>query len=341
MAIGDSMEDKDGYIYISVLIILLISLLLISEFMEIIVNRRILVNSKFNQLKAFNSSESKILQVIEKDYYRDNNIVPYIQERLKSRVYGKSNFNIKDSDLLNGDENRLVELEFEADLNKKVTPNHFFIKVKSKVNDSNNRLIGDITIANNIFTMEEALIVNSKGLNISKDLQKFFMDFNNENLIFEADNKFLSIKDRDADMFEIFKDENKDLILLKDSQKYVYLEEKYIRLFAMNENKTNIYIEKYEDIEGLISLSGIIYVEGNLIIKNNFDFKGIIIVKNGRIILEDGIGFNNRGLIISNNKHVLDDYMNVELEYDRETIFIMAPYLPGYINLKIKNIREE
>lgn len=340
------MKNKDGYIYVNLLVLVTIITLLILSFMGDVINRKNLTKAKLNQIQAFNSSESKILQVIQEDKYRNNKILPYVLKTLKNKSYNKFKLELEleldNGDLINQDNIKLIRAEFDKNLNRNSKPNQFYIKVDSKVNNSNSNLIGDIVITNNIFTYGKPIIKPSDDILVNKDIQTFFNDFMEEDvMLFQPTEKFTSVIDIDAEIFEIYIDENKDFYLLKDGIKYTYLNEEFLRLFAINKKGTNVYIEKYKEIDNIIKLAGILYVNGDLIINNNLNFQGIIVVNNGKIRVGDDVYFENDGLLISNNKDLIETSSNVKLKYNHDIIFEMGPYIPGYIDFKIKNIRGE
>ncbi len=345
------MKNESGYVSINVLILIMIVIILTISHLDSLVINRDLSKSRLDRIKSYNSSESKILQIIEEDRYRDNLLIKYILKALREKKYDLLKIKLDDSDLINQEDNiikndnsnfnNIVEISFDNHLNWKSRPNIFHIKSSSKIGRSKNNLIGDIIIANDIFTIEESIIYPGENEDLNKNIQAFFENFNSENksLFIQYEN-FVNIYEKDSCILDIYKNEEKEIVLVKDMDRYINLESEYIKLFVMD-RETDLNIRKYQDVESIINLSGIIYVEGNLYISTNFNFEGIIIVKNGKIIVEKGSFFKNRGLIISNTNKVLNSMSNVDIKYDADIIFEMGPFLPGYIDFKIKNIREE
>lgn len=81
---------------------------------------------------------------------------------------------------------------------------------------------------------------------------------------------------------------------------------------------------------------GIIYVEGDLIVHQDLTVYGIVIVNNGEILLDDGVNFTIMGkLIVDENT----SKKNFKYEYSLSSIVNYGPYLPEFLDLKLKKIK--
>ena len=109
---------------------------------------------------------------------------------------------------------------------------------------------------------------------------------------------------------------------------------------SSGEQISNFSIGEITNLDEKIDISGIIYVEGNIIISSNFNFNGIIIVNNGEIIVESNKKPRIRGMVIMDNLLNYNLFTEkVDIVYDRYSIYKYGTYLPGFIDLKINVIK--
>lgn len=88
-----------------------------------------------------------------------------------------------------------------------------------------------------------------------------------------------------------------------------------------------------------IKIKGCFYLEGDLIINQNLDFQGIMIINKGSIFIEEGVRPKIRGMIIYRGEEDLD-MTSIEPIYDQQAVYTYGSYLPGYIEPKIALIKK-
>lgn len=88
-----------------------------------------------------------------------------------------------------------------------------------------------------------------------------------------------------------------------------------------------------------MNFKGVLYVEGDLIINQNIDFEGVIVINNGNLYMEDGIKLKTKGMILYRGENRIDlDF--IDYIYDKDTIYKYASYLPSYISPQIELIKK-
>lgn len=104
-----------------------------------------------------------------------------------------------------------------------------------------------------------------------------------------------------------------------------------------NRVNSKLILGKKDDPKEL-TLKGVYYVEGDIIINQDLDFEGIIIINNGNLFIEDDIKVCIKGMILYRGEEEID-LDPIELVYDKKVLLKYASYLPGYINPKIQLIK--
>lgn len=145
----------------------------------------------------------------------------------------------------------------------------------------------------------------------------------NTNGIINIDNEFIRRKDREYGHNKILSDYAGKKILLN-------IDKKKIDGISRLEIGT-------EGNKELIKLTGIIYVNGDIVIEQDFDFKGIIILNNGNIIVNSPKTPRVHGMILHRGDVNIDD---IDIIGEQKLIYEYGSCLPGFINPKIEVIKK-
>lgn len=342
------MKKKRGYISIIALIIMSV-LMIMGLYLGYIAKLQfsILASTK-NNIQSYYMSEGKIyFSLYEEKYYKDQ-LCPILEETFRNKKFNLSSNTIvlDNKDLEKDDIANKVEVSFrDKDKRKELVlttnSNHYGIETK---------VIGSGTIVNELFEIEKSILDQSSinyqyGNKLEKLLLKLYneISINNcnkpENIygieLFSFDNVYISKKDNSIFEMSSFRDtminpyverfDKKEIFVVLKSQ-----EERYVKFHIGEPNSI------YEDIE----LSGIIYVEGDIIISSNLNFNGIIIVMDGEIIIDIEDKPTIKGIVIINNKNNNDHInQNINIVYNRDYVYQYGTFLPGFIDIKLDLIK--
>jgi hypothetical protein len=127
----------------------------------------------------------------------------------------------------------------------------------------------------------------------------------------------------------------KELIKIRNEVESIETFDKDI--FFIIKNKINTPVELI--IDNNLDLSGIIFLEGNLVINSKFTFKGIIILKgvDSNIIVNTTERPVLNGIVLTEGDTSFSDH--IELKYDSGFICKYGIYLPGFLEPKLEVIK--
>lgn len=90
--------------------------------------------------------------------------------------------------------------------------------------------------------------------------------------------------------------------------------------------------------EGLIKMNGVLYIEGDLIIDQDFEFVGLIIINEGNVIINAENSLTINGMLIYKGDTL--DINSISLVYDQKNIYKNASFLPGFLDIYINAIKK-
>lgn len=327
---------RDGFISVLTLMILcIISMFCIS----------ILYTSQIQTLLAFGSQkgtqakifgEDKINRLIYNENYRKKYIYPHLVKVCKNNyIQDKYIVLLDDEGFKESNKNR-VEISFKNKNNRK----YINIESSGRYNDIRNTTVFVGTIIKNIFESEQAYIQKSKLteneagelddlLNlIKKDIREY-----NKDLVLDFTKVFT-----DSRILTINLLNNKEIIMdfnntkLNTKHILVVLENKFLK-----DNQVIIGSDLLPN-DDLIKLSGILYIEGDLIINQAFSFTGIIIIDDGDIIVNTDIDPHIEGIVI--HKDGGQNIAEIIPVYNQEKIYYYGVHLPGFMDPKKEIIKK-
>lgn len=294
-------------------------------------------NSVSNQ--GFYSAEKKIYMSLFEEKYYKNQLLPMLVKHCR----GGSNAEdivLDKEDLDYNDTKDKVKTSFEMKNNRKC------IKLigESGVNNQSIKVSSVYSIVEDIYELGLP-IVHGDYIN---DAQQ--EDLNN--ILLEIERK-INIDDLPRHMTGIDSLDYERIVV--NSNYKNYLEFQYFRnnnmikadkYFSSQDTKGKEFVvvindKFHKDINFHIdspskktSMRGILYIEDDLIIDSEFIFYGIIIINNGKIIVNSEIKPQINGIIISNGEEGWINSDRLIVNYDSFYIYRYGTYLPNFLDYK-------
>ncbi|HSH36403.1 hypothetical protein [Schnuerera sp.] len=337
-------EDKG---FISIIALFTMSIILISSLFLIYTSNLeyLIVNSSQNNIQAYYLAESKIHIVLNKDEYYYDQLMPKIKKYIRyGRIGGTSNRRIilDNKDLYKEDNNNIVKLNFIEDNRR-----YLELETYSTYSGIKKNVIVRTTIINDLFEMKVPVL--SKRLIHPDKIKKF------ENYILTLEDS-IEIPDSSSDIIGIESMDYEEIRIIKDLDSRTNIEyyrnnmefpvkeevlvEEEVFIISRNDNFfPNLIIESENDSDK-VTLKGILYIEGDLNIHNDFQFCGILIVNNGEIYIDSSRDVNIEGIVLLNNccqDFNVDDRININ--YNLHEIKNYGIYLPNFIEPEVQVIK--
>ena len=343
------MKIRDGFISIICLIIMSVLMIMIL-YLEYTTNMEYLIlNSTANNIQSYYLAEGKIYMILHEDKYYLNQLYPILAEYFRAYPYSSTpkDIIISNEDLGAGDDLDRVKVNLiDKDGSKQL-----MLIAKSNFQRLRTTVTSYVTVVNKLFEKGNPILdINLLDIeykeelielisNISKNIS--INNFNKPENIYgvELSNFSTIILDkRDNDTYEIAS--------FRETMSQPYTEvfinkEIFVIIRKFGEEPTNFLIGNSNKPNEEIKLSGIIYVEGDITISKQLEFSGIMIVKDGEIIIDENVKPNIKGIIIVDNI-VNNEYIKkADIIYSRHSIYKYGTYLPGVIQPRINLIKNE
>ncbi|MDR7856132.1 hypothetical protein [Tissierella sp.] len=341
------MENRKGYISVIALIIMSVLMIMSLYLGYIIKLEHFILESTTDNIQAYYYSEGKILMSLLEGKYYDNQLCPMLEEHFRSLPFPTftKDIVIDEEDLEQGDDMKKVKVVITEKDGKKV------LKL---ISDSNMKgLKAKVTSTVSLFN---ELVDNGKSPllpNLVLDFQKKDFNLLLNKIIKDIDihncNRPSNIYGMESSMYsriDLYKKGSKFVIAAsRDNMQEPYIEEfagKAMFLVAKKYDETpvNFFVGDSSNLE--VDISGVLFVEGNLIITSKFKFNGIIVVVNGGIIIDTLERPSIKGLLISDE--LLDhNYLSekADIAYDRFSIYKYGTLVPGFLEPKINLMKSD
>ncbi len=309
-------------------IILIVIVLMGSIFVfERLGENKYIINTKINSIYSRNWSRNKILLGLYHDNYGEK-IERDILGRIRSnsflgdRLVFENNIRLNRGDLHPNEKN----ISLDYGIAGRSFKNELDIRSRSIIENIGNYSFAKARFINPIFMEGD----------FSERELKTYLEF----IIKETEKNYGSSYYSRRNAIEVdWNFDNLNLYKLEDSYNISgdevdkFFTKEYISIIMKNDFSmfTIASSENYE----VFNLKGLLYINGNLYIKNDIDFKGVIIV-NGKTYIEEGVALGIDGLFISK-----DTDGDFSYTYNLKNVFRDGSYLPGFINFDILEIRSE
>ena len=339
------MKKRKGFISIIALIVMAISMILILDMLFTNSQQNQIMTSRGNNIQSYYLSEGKILMSLYWDKYYNDQLYPAVLD-----VFRKYNFDTKlkritidKSDLENEDNISDVQLTFQDNENRK----ELVIKAQSDYKGINTSVKSKTTLVNELFEIKESILaMDNIEEKYKYDLEKLLINIEENIAVREIDKSEILYVSETSSFNKITLKKvdkvNYKLICTRDTMGYPYIEgfdkrEVFIVVKKFEDNKTAFHIDFSEFSS---SLSGIIYVEGDLKISGEFTFNGIIIVKDGEIKVSSEVKPKINGMmILYDNENITKVNEEIDLQYYKFTVYKYGTFIPGFLDINLKSIK--
>ncbi|WP_313232364.1 hypothetical protein [Tissierella praeacuta] len=341
------MKARCGFISVVCLIVMCVLMVMVLYLEYITGLENLILNSAINNIQSYYLSEGKIYMILNEDKYYHNQLYPILVEYFKTMPYSKPprDIIIEKEDLDLGDRLDKVVVDIIDRENKK----DLRLKAKSNFNGLKTILKSDIKLFNEVVEMEiPVLDTDSIETEYKEKLKDLLLNISNKiniNNCSKPNNIYgIDLLDFNNIVLDNEGNDNFKISAFRDTMLVPYTEifndkEIFIILRSSNDHPTNFFVGSTYTPNQLIKLSGIIYVEGNITISKDFQFNGIIIVKNGDIKIDYDVKIDIKGLSIVQNITNNDFLENPNMFYSRHFVYKYGIYLPGFVETKINSIK--
>lgn len=334
---------RKGYISVISLIIMSVLMIMALYLGYITVLEYFILDSTSNNTQAFYYSEGKIhMSLLEEKYY-SNQLYPMLEDHFRSLPFPTfpKDIIIDNEDLGQGDDINKVKVIITAKDGRKM------LKLTSVSNHKGvkSEVISSISLFNELVENGKPILEPNSVLDLNKNDYDLLLNMITKDISISNCNVPSEIYGMESTMYSGIQlsKEGSDFVISasRDNMQDPYIEKfakKEVFLVAKkyNDSSINFYIGDTNNQNIEIGLSGILFIEGNLIITSKFKFNGIIVVVNGNIIIDTLERPNIKGIIILDR---LVDYKafseKADIVYDRFSIYKYGTLVPGFLEPKI------
>ncbi len=221
-----------------------------------------------------------------------------------------------------------------------------FLNLNSKHNNINTNIVAYGSCVKEIFELKRPFLNDNSESDLERELVlEFIGQIEEENWDYDAKiiskaekiniNKNLAIKFLSEGKSNLLS--GKALIHDDGNSKEFTSESMIIHLKRNSTVDNNITIGELNN-NGLITMNGVLYIEGDLIINQDFEFLGLIIINKGEIIIKSKNKPIIQGMLISKEGIINEDL--IDLLYDQKSIYKSASFLPGFLDIVIEVIKK-
>lgn len=335
--------------FVSVVSLLTMSIILVSALsLTYIFNLEYLIlNSSKNNIQTYYAAESKIYMVLNKQKYY-NQLLSRIERYIKLGRSGEPydyKIVVDDKDVIEGDRIDNVKLRFFVENNRKILE----LESSSSYNQITKKLIAKLTILNDFFEMGIPIISEDSISHDKVEEYKNYMDKIHQEIRFpDQHNDIIEIDASKYDNIKIIKGFDGKINVeffrnnIQNPIKRETLKNKSIFLLAKNEDLKPVTVSILsENNLDEVDLEGIFYIEGNFEIQSNSQFKGILIMNKGSIIVNPPIELKIEGLVLLKDyaDEKIENKENIIISYNEKVIKTYGVYLPEFIKPRIQIIK--
>lgn len=227
---------------------------------------------------------------------------------------------------------------------------NIILSIASKYENISSNIVGTGPCISKIFELKKSFISENNLSIVERELFLEFIDrIENENCEYDCNldgnSKKVNINENiSLELDTITTKSNKlfskkKFIINSDMKKDLSVFEHHSMILNLkrNESENKNLIVGELDNKNLIKMNGILYIEGDLIINQDFEFSGLIIINNGSIIINSSNKPKVNGSIYYKGKDM--DLNKIDIRYDQEAIYKEGSFLPGFIDIEIDTIR--
>lgn len=336
------MKDNNGFITIMALAIMSIILISSLYLMYTYSLEYMIVTSTVNSIQSYYFPEGKVYLILNQSKYL-NAIMPRINQFVKDiyiKIIKGISIYLDKEDLAEDDSNNVALANIYHDYDGRII---LELKTKSTFNNINREVVSKITVINDLF--ELGIPIVSAGF-LDEEKQYVFNDY----MSFLRNS--LELPELDRGIYGTCLEDYEEIRLINDSNAYniecyrngleypvkveTFATDKIFLIVRQNSIGSQV---SFMDLNALgnFKLSGIIYVEGDLIICSDFEFNGILIV-DGSIRIDPSANMKVNGILLHKGYENIEDE-KLQIQYDISQIRKYGIYLPEFIKLEIRSIK--
>jgi len=335
---------KENKAFISITALLVMAIILTSSLFLLYISKMeyLILNIKNNSIQSYYLGEGKIYKILHQDKYYYNEVLPRIETYLKygsfARYYSPK-IKLEYEDLEYGDSYGNIDMSFIIEENRRV----MVLDTKSKFSGIDKGIQAKVNIIKDFYEMGIPILYNDIIDDERLDEYLAYMNYISKEIKLPIPNdNMIGIDSRDFDNVFIYKDSPKGNCVkfyrnnIEDPIKKQYFNK---QLFLILRGDTNLFIQAKE--EDKLVLKGVIYTEGDIILNEDIEFQGILILNSGQIYIYPNSTLKLEGMVLSRDYPFrnLENENKVEINYNILMIKSNGVYLPGFIEPKIKIIK--
>lgn len=310
--------------------------------------------SSIDNIQSNNITENKLNEMIYDKECFDEYLLPIIIQKCRgNRVPSNGIWKIDFKNNPNMS-NNLIEsyVEFE-DIDNRL---NMILDIRTEYNNIEANLKAWVPVMKEIFELEQPILTQSKldfeynqsFLELMKLLEKEIWEHDcsptSSVRKFNSDKDMIIIMDRidtSHNMINPLNDKKELLQIYNDNLKELHRFTTNIMLINLKSNEENksalIIGEEYSPRN--LKMQGVLYIEGDLVINQKFEFNGLIIINNGNIIINTYEKPTINGMIL--HKGDLEpNEQDYNLNYDSNLVRWFCTYIPGAFNPEIQLIKK-
>lgn len=337
------MNDNKGFITIMSLIIMTIILISTLYLMYTYSLEYMIINSTINSIQSSYLSESKLYLVLNENKYY-NKFIPSIEKFIKDyNITSIRNISVSldQDDLIEGDTYNKVTANIFHDYDGRII---LELNTKSTQNKITKEVVAKVTVLNELYELGIPILSNSTLDKERKNMFTEYMDFLEKNLVIpKLDEGIYGIFIKDFEEVKIINDANTRIIeyYRNDAIEPIRVDKivtDSIFILCKDNSKTTELSLIDLDSKDEFKLSGIIYLEGNLIVQSNFELDGIMII-NGNLTIDPLAKITVNGIMLHKGNDEIIENKGLKVNYDSKQIRKHIVYLPEFIDLNIRSIK--
>lgn len=335
------MIRREGYISVYALMVMTVLMILSSYLVYIIkLGSHVQMHTK-NNIQAYYLAEGKIYMALYDKYYEED-FYPYLLEAFRENKTGPKNVILDEGDI---DEFESLS-DFKLSLKKDTDRAEIELKIDLDYKGINTNIAASVLAVNDFFEMgnpvlNHSTIDNSQEEEFYKLLNKIYNETKIDYSDLPSNTYGGQFSNFETFTLEQIHKNNSYLYAYRDTMLEPYVEhiDKDNIVLIINkygDKDVNLILGSEGELDSPMELNGLIFVEGNITIYNNLNFNGIIIIKDGDLIVNSNERPRINGMVISS--HDLNEE-NIQILYNRENVYKYGTYLSGFIEPKLLLIK--
>lgn len=338
--------NKKGFISIFVLFTYLLVIMISLYTLHLATLQMSMAAGSQKKIQSMYLSEDKINKVFyNKDYYMEYIEPILLKDFRTSSVLSLAERTLTIEGLEEGDSDKVV-INFEEKFGRK----YFTLETSSTYKKIKTNAAANGTLVNNLFEMGQAIL--STSTLEGENLDNFISIMEDTSEMIKAVDKFnptmVAVNIEDGGDFQI----NNIADSIKDYKEFISIDssgmskitdfrESKALFIIRNKDKipTSITFQPLENSVKVIKMKALIYIEGDIIINGDLDFSGIIIVNNGSIIVNTINKPTIKGMVFLSDGSEID-LDNINIQYNKEMVYLMGSYIPSFLDPKIEVIKK-